>query len=185
MSFDDYTADQAMREVRRQWHEERAKLQEGLRATQRELEYIAACSRQRNEENAELNAEAEFYAGLIGEEHGETASMVRREWRVEEKKERAALARRSRGGMPTASIFVGTPEEATKLTEPAPPTYSHVLPTEPAKIHAANAELAEALLDCVAVMDAELKGLAVIQPELRNARAALARHAAMKEATNG
>ena len=60
MSFDDYTADQWREKheaARRQWHEERTNLQEELKATQRELEYVAARSRQRDEENAVLRAE--------------------------------------------------------------------------------------------------------------------------------
>ena len=59
MSFDDYTADQWREKheaARRQWHEERTKLQEELKATQRELEYVSACSRQRDEENASLSS---------------------------------------------------------------------------------------------------------------------------------
>lgn len=57
MSFDDYTADQWREKheaARRQWHEETTKLQEELKATQRELEYVAACSQNRDAENASL-----------------------------------------------------------------------------------------------------------------------------------
>ena len=70
MSLDDYTADQAMCEVRRQWHEERAKLQEELKATQRELEYVSACSRLRDEENRWLTA-------MVADERGMTDDEVR------------------------------------------------------------------------------------------------------------
>lgn len=62
VSFDDYTADEAMREKYQsayfQWREETAKLQEELKATHRELEYAVACIRQRDEENARLKQNA-------------------------------------------------------------------------------------------------------------------------------
>lgn len=44
-----------------------------------------------------------------------------------------------------------------------------------AHLIAAAPELLETLKDCVSVMEAELKGLAVIQPELKSARAAIAK----------
>ena len=44
-----------------------------------------------------------------------------------------------------------------------------------AKLIAAAPDLLEALQDCERVMSEELKGLLVIQPELKNARAAIAK----------
>ena len=44
-----------------------------------------------------------------------------------------------------------------------------------ARLIAAAPNLLDALIDCVAVMESELKGLAVIQPELAYARAAIAK----------
>lgn len=44
-----------------------------------------------------------------------------------------------------------------------------------ARLIAAAPELLVALADCVAVMGNEMKGLSVIQPELRQARAAIAK----------
>ena len=44
-----------------------------------------------------------------------------------------------------------------------------------ASLIAAAPDLLEALQDCERVMSAELKGLLVIQPELKNARAAIAK----------
>ena len=44
-----------------------------------------------------------------------------------------------------------------------------------ARLIAAAPDLLDALIDCVAVMESELKGLAVIQPELAYAKSAIAK----------
>ena len=54
-------------------------------------------------------------------------------------------------------------------------TTMNVIQSEISRLRAENAELITALSDCVAVMENELSGLTVIQPELRQAKTALSR----------
>ena len=80
MSFDDYTADQWREKheaARRQWHEERTNLQEELKATQRELEYVAACGQNRDAENAALRAEIKAYRDAVDAQPWATDEPIR------------------------------------------------------------------------------------------------------------
>ena len=80
-------------------------------------------------------------------------------------------------GRPFRNVWAGDGDEAVCIAraigEGSGPQLSDV--DADARLIAAAPDLLEALEDCVAVMDRELAGLKVIQPELSAARAAIAK----------